>query len=167
MTLIVEDGTGLPNAETYVSVADADAYHLAMSNAAWAAAPTPAKEGALRRAAQYIDSFYRFRGNRLSEIAVPAPAEQQALQWPRDIVDAWPIRELVAATCELALRALSGALFADQSGGDVVSETVGPISVTYSSSGLGGQTRYAVADALLAPFTAGGARSSLRIERAS
>ena len=165
MTLVVEDGTGLPTAETYVSVADADAYHAAMGNAGWAGADA-VKEPALRRAAQYIDTFYRFRGNRLTDVAAP-PVDAQALQWPRDIVSTWPIRELVAATCELALRALAGTLFADQSGGDVVSETVGPISVTYAETGLGGQTRYAVADALLGQFTAGGSRSSLRIERAS
>lgn len=32
MPLIVEDGTGLPDAEAYISVADADAYHDARGN---------------------------------------------------------------------------------------------------------------------------------------
>jgi hypothetical protein len=36
MALIVEDGTGLANAESYVSVADATTYHANIGNTAWA-----------------------------------------------------------------------------------------------------------------------------------
>lgn len=35
MSLIVEDGTGLPDAESYASVAFADAYFTARNNSAW------------------------------------------------------------------------------------------------------------------------------------
>lgn len=35
--LIVEDGTGIANADSYVSVAEADAYHVAFGNDLWAA----------------------------------------------------------------------------------------------------------------------------------
>ena len=37
MALIVEDGTGLANAESYVSVADATTYHTNYGNTAWTA----------------------------------------------------------------------------------------------------------------------------------
>ena len=43
MALTVEDGTGLVNADAYISVADADTYFLASANATWAAATSPAK----------------------------------------------------------------------------------------------------------------------------
>lgn len=161
-TLTVEDGTGLPTADSYVSIDTADAYHLRIGNAAWAAATGADREAALRRATQYIDSKYQFRGEPLEE--------DQALAWPRTIdgeTPPWPVKRLSGACCELALRALAAPLFADQTGGEVVSETVGPISVTYAQAGLGGQTRFAGVDALLAPYTAGGARSTIRIERAS
>ena len=35
MSLVTEDGTGLPTAESYISVADATTYHTARGNAVW------------------------------------------------------------------------------------------------------------------------------------
>ncbi len=157
MSLVVEDGTGLANADSYLSVADATSYHASFGNDAWAAATSDAQEQALRRATQYVDANYSFRGSPLTTT--------QALAWPRNLGLAWPIRGLSNATAELALRALDGALFADQSGGEVIEESVGPVGVKYQPSGLGGQTRFAVVDSLLAPYTGGG-RMSMRLERA-
>lgn len=161
MTLIVEDGTGLSSAESYVSVATATTYHAALGNTAWATATLVEAdvEVALRRATQYIDSHYRFRGEPLTST--------QALAFPRDLGLTWPIRRLTHATCELALRALSGTLHADQDDRAVTREKIGPIEVDYGSPQFAGQTRYAVADDLLAPLTAGGARGTMRIERAT
>jgi len=65
MPLIVEDNTGLANAESYISVADADVYLANMGRTSWAAATTAAKEIALRKATQYIDTAYSFRGARV------------------------------------------------------------------------------------------------------
>ena len=107
MAIIVEDGTGLTTAETFVSVADADAYHLAMNNATWTGAEA-VKESALRRAAQYIDTRYRYKGERKNL--------NQALEWPRAFyesdgrAESWPVPNLKAACCEAALRALSHGL---------------------------------------------------------
>jgi len=157
MPLVVEDGTGLSDAEAYVSVADADAYHAQFGNANWAAATLASKESALRRAAQYIDTQYRFRGDPLNDT--------QALAWPRS-TRPWPVRAVISASCELALPALDGPLYLDQAGPAIVSETVGPISTTYAVDRRGGQPRYAAADALLESLTGGG-RLSMRIERAS
>ncbi len=158
MALTVEDGAGLANAEAYVSVSDAGTYHTAMGNTGWTGTDA-VKEVALRRATQYIDSHYRFRGVALTST--------QALAFPRDLGLTWPIRSLSHATCELALRALSGTLHADQDDRAVVSEKIGPIEVGYAAPQFGGQTRYAVVDDLLAPLTAGGARGTMRIERAA
>lgn len=157
MALTVEDGTGLANADSYVSVADATAYHAAMGNAAWAALDTDEKEWALRRATQYIDVRYNYRGSPLRST--------QALAWPRTS-SPWPVQAVIAATCEAALRARDG-LFRDVEGGDVLSEQAGKIAVTYAPSNSSGQVRYFLVDSLLAPYTMGGSALSVRLERAS
>lgn len=144
MALEVEDGTGKDDAESYVSTADCDAYHTAMGND-WTGTDA-VKEAALRKATQYIDARYTFRGEPVSE--------DQALSWPLQDID-WPVKALTQATCELALKALSGDLYADVEAGEVQSETVGPISVTYSRVSNGGQKRYALVDDLLAPYLRG------------
>lgn len=160
MSLIVEDGTGLSNAESYASVADADAYHLSMGNTAWTGAEQ-LKEKALRRATQYLDAWYRFRGERL--------LLTQSLEFPRvgvtDLLPDWPMKNLVAATCELALRALSGTLISDTEGESIRREKVGPIETEYFRND-GAQVRYTLVDKLLKDLVHG-ANSSVRVERAS
>ena len=37
MSIVTEDGSGRADAETFISVADASAYHADRGNAAWAA----------------------------------------------------------------------------------------------------------------------------------
>lgn len=159
MAIIVEDGTGVSGAESYLSVATVSAYHAAMLNTAWAAATTAQQEAALRKATQYVDHRYRFRGEKLRI--------EQGLEWPRDWWpndwNEWPIKQLKEAVCELALRALSGSLYVDQEDRSVESETVGPISVAYGPSRFGGQVRYAAVDDIMKALTVGG-RNSLRIE---
>ena len=158
MALIVEDGTGLPDADSYVSVADADIYATAMGHFAWldAAVTNDQKEVALRRATQYIDSEYTFRGSILDP--------DQALEWPREEY-AWPIRAVVHACCELAVRALSTALLVDVDAGSVKREKVGPLETEYFDQQNGGQVRFAVVDNLLRSVVVGG-RTTMRIERA-
>jgi hypothetical protein len=160
MALVVEDGTGLANAESYLSVDDATVYHTKFGNAGWTG-EVPVLERALRRATQYLDAEYRYKGCKLNTT--------QALQWPRDSSTmsclglTWPVAKLQQACAELALRALSGSLYTDQSDAAVKSESIGPISVTYASSSNGGQVRYVIADDLLSDFTMGN-RHSVRIE---
>ena len=130
MSLVVEDGTGLPTAESYLSVADLDTYvsNRGLTNAA---ATTPAKEAALRNATTFIDSFARYKGVRYSET--------QGLEFPRTGLTDWsgytvsgiPNR-LKNACAELAVKAASESLYTDADrGGMVKSESVGPISTTY------------------------------------
>lgn len=108
MSLVVEDGSGRVDAESYESVANADSYHTKHGDpAAWSGASTPEKEEALRLATQYLDLVYgpSWRGSRANET--------QALNWPRsNVVDrdgfyisstAIP-QALKAATSEMALR---------------------------------------------------------------
>lgn len=145
MSLIVEDGTGYSDSESYISVEDADTYHANRANALWAAASTPQKEAALRKATQYLDSVYdaKWRGSKNEYY--------NALSWPRSGAfddegflipsDEIPIR-LQYATAELALRALSADLLPDaETDAGIRSEsvTVGPIadSITYASPEAG------------------------------
>lgn len=88
MSLTVEDGTGRPNADSYVSVDDATAYHAARGNTGWATAGSSdggqspasfaAQEAALRRATTFIDATYRGRFP-----GYPLKGRAQALEWPR------------------------------------------------------------------------------------
>lgn len=110
MTLTVEDGTGLENADSYLSVADADAYHTKYGNTTWTGLESD-KEIALRRATQYLDRRFdgRWLGTRVRE--------RQALAFPRygiEDADGFLLRndelpkKLEEACAELALRALVG-----------------------------------------------------------
>lgn len=75
MTFIVEDGTGLPDANSYASVADADEHYTARGDAEWLAATEAEKEYALIKATDYLDAVYVFR-------SVPL-TETQSLECPR------------------------------------------------------------------------------------
>lgn len=161
MALVVEDGTGLSNADSYVSVATVDAYHLAMGNTTWTGADS-VKEPAIRRATQYLDANYRFKSERL----LPT----QALEFPRVdsngwLLPDWPIKALVDACCELALKALSGALTSDSTAESIKREKVGPIETEFFRND-GAQVRYTLVDKLLKDLTISSG-SSVRLERAS
>lgn len=164
MALTVETGAGLANADALISVADAATYLTAVGDTTWVSASTAAKEAALRRATQYLDTQYTWRGVQLTST--------QALEWPRsiDIGDGraytWPVRQIREACAELAVRALAGDLYAD-AGQTIKSEAIGPIRTEYEPGLSGGQTRFVAVDRMVAKFTtSGGAgRSSMRIER--
>ncbi len=162
MALTVETGAGLSGADAYISAADAATYLAGVgADSAWTAASTASKEAAIRRATQYLDTQYRWRGVQLTGT--------QALEWPRVIdVDGrsytWPVTAIKNACAELAVRALSGALHADE-GQTIKSEQVGPIRTEYESGLQGGQTRFVAVDRMVAKFTTGGGRSALTIER--
>lgn len=139
MALVVENGTGLATAESFVSVADADTYHSARGNSAWADGTTAEKEEALRRASTFLSNSYPWAG-------YPVNARTQLLAWPRyDVVDqdGNPVasdevpREVVNATYEVALRELAtpGSMNPDVTLADKVKrEKVGPLEVEYANA---------------------------------
>lgn len=162
MTIIVEDGTLVAGAESFCTVAFADAYHQTRGNAAWDALDDiDDKEPALRKATDYMEQMYRMRwkGFRISSL--------QALSWPRaDVeVEDGPYRNTVAinivpkevknACAEFALRSLSEDLAPDLTQ-TVSSETVGPIKVDYEQGSQEG-VRYRAIDALLSIYLKGSA----------
>lgn len=135
MALVVEDGTGKSNANSYASIAEADSYQADRGGAAWAAATDPAKTAALIKATSFIDGrcFGRFLGT------FPVQSTQ-ALQWPRtDAVDSrgYRITGIVQALKEAVLE--GAALFlsedlnaAQERGGMVESVKVGPVEQKFS-----------------------------------
>lgn len=155
MALIVENGEGLANAESYISVADADARHAAFGNSAWTGA-TAVKEAALRRATAYMLQAYRDRWQGYRRLV------SQALDWPRvDVVvdaisyvgaDAVP-SDIANACADLALRALSDDLNADMERA-VVREKIGPIETEYDPASPQAK-RFRAVDMMLAPYLKG------------
>ena len=161
MSLTVETGAIIVGAESYVSLADGDTYHLNNNNGAWAAATTVARDAALRKGTRYVDSAYRLRwkGERVNYQA-------QALEWPRLNVNlndrrqaagfayglnSWvPFdqipKEIKDATCEAALRALAGPLLSDVDL-NTARKKIGPIETWYTATEI--NTIYPEIDALL------------------
>lgn len=128
MAIIVEDGTGRPDSESFISVGAADAYWAKLGNpeqqAEWAAATVPAKEAAVCRASQHIDANFIFLGSKLDP--------DQALALPTDAFT-WPMSGLVAACSELSLRALSSQLDPDTPSALIKREKVGPIETEFDT----------------------------------
>lgn len=76
MAFVVEDGTGLSTATSYVTVEEADEYFTDRGNETWLAYTDANKEIYLIKATDFIDANYTFVGTRGSAT--------QALEWPRE-----------------------------------------------------------------------------------
>lgn len=173
MALIVEDGTVVAGAESYVTVAAADTYHSNRGNTAWAALSTTNKEIALRKGTDYMLQAYRARWQGYRHDA------DQTLDWPRDYVYLEPFivgavgsypylvannivpAEVKNACAELALKASSADLLADLTQ-QKTSVTIGPISTTYNSSSPQ-YKRYIAIDAMLAPYLVSNQAKTVRV----
>ena len=143
MALIVETGAGLSDAESYVSVSDADTYHFKQGNpSTWSTSTTDQKESALRVATAYLDGRYGLRwvGRRINQT--------MALDWPRYEVtdrDGWSVASTAVptgvknATAYVALKVREGdTLVPDvDAGTSAVAEsvTVGSISIESTYAG--------------------------------
>jgi hypothetical protein len=164
---VVEDGTGKSDALSYVTRAEADMYHSHRQNAAWLALTHGQKEAAMVKATGYISQKYRmrFKGDRVRST--------QSLDWPRNYVeytdyafvrqngaqviggflfypsDEVP-KEIKDATCELALFAVSGSLFAEQ-GQSIKREKVDVLEIEYQDFTSAGR-KFPSVDGILAPF---------------
>lgn len=152
MALVVEDGTAKADAESYLSVTDADSYFANRGYTLWATMSTNEKEQALRRSADYMKAAYgpRWLGYRVSA--------SQALDWPRSGVvargfsipaDAIPA-EVKNACAELAFKAAGGDLAPDI-GQRAVREKVDVIEVEYDRYSPQ-FTQFRAVDNMLAPF---------------
>ncbi|MFA7308193.1 MAG: DnaT-like ssDNA-binding protein [Hyphomicrobium sp.] len=138
MALTVETGAGLSNADALISLAGADAYHLALEHSTWTGADAD-KEAAIRRATSYLSNSVIWSG-------VRTRARDQALAWPRAGMidregygigsDEIPI-EIERAAAELALQELvsPGSMAATVTASDAVKrEKIGQIEVEYANA---------------------------------
>lgn len=151
MAFIVETGTGVPGANSYASIAEADSYHSEMGNLDWENYDTAEKQTRLIRGSRYLDGTYSFPGTR-STI-------DQGLQWPRwGAIDqsGWILtgvpENVIKATCEAGLYS-KDELYPVQ-GRETSSESVGPVSVSYASGGTL-KTSFGTIDLLLTPLGIG------------
>lgn len=154
-TIVVEDGTGLATANSYVSLVDSETYFDDRGDTVWAAALDADKEAALIRATQAIDEQgnTRWKGTKSSAT--------QALAWPRtDAVDSdgYPMLLVpvcvVRAACEAAYIELGspGALNPSLSRGGMVAEerVEGAVTIKYFD-GAPSATVYTTVSRALAP----------------
>lgn len=152
MALVVETGAALANAESFISVADADTRRSNLGgDATWTAASD--KEAALRKATEYIEQVYRDRWRGYRQTTT------QALSWPRNSVvvdgntqiatDVVPA-EVRNACADLALKALSEALAPDLERA-VVREKVGPIETEFDRASPQSK-RFRAIELMLTPY---------------
>lgn len=133
MTLIVETGSIVPGANSYVSLADARAY-VAARGAALPSDDAEA-EAVILKAMDYLESFSaRFKGDRVNR--------DQPLSWPRvgAVIEDWSWgpaeipRQVIAAQLALVLEVNSGIdPFNPPDALPQVRKKVGPIEVEYAN----------------------------------
>ncbi len=175
-TFVVEDGTGLSNANSLMSVADADQILENYDDpSSWSTATDAVKENSLRQATRYLNYNYIWDGAKT--------VSTQALQWPR--VRTYDEDELLIASDEipqrvleacahLALQDLTDTLIDDQQNESQVKKTkdvIGPITEEREYvHGESPDKTYTVVDLLVAPFVIGDADGSepftVEVERA-
>lgn len=152
MALIVEDGTGLVNANSYIAIVEARAY--ANDRGLILPAADPDLEKLLIKAMDFIEAMAgEFQGVKTSP--------NQALQWPRSdvVLDGYPFdshalpKTLKLAQSQLVTDANLQDLMPSGSGKEVVSEKVDVIEIQYAQSGsTNPQPIFTKAKALLKPL---------------
>lgn len=140
--IIVENGTMPEGANSYVDVAGCDAWHLQRNSATWPLAPNEgedenkaAKEAALIKACDYLNGL-KWKGQRA--------AAGRVLAWPRKGVvdgDGYAVAADVVPDAVMQAQCyLAGLAYGEDGvdlqpvldrGGQIQSETVGPISTSY------------------------------------
>lgn len=152
ISIIVEDGSLVNGANSYVNLATARQF--ALNRGKSLPASDDEANAALIRAMDYIEAKRRqFKGVKVSPT--------QSLQWPRKCVDidgedfpenAIPI-ELKNAQCQLALEAATIDLMPTSSGAFVIREKTGPIETEYSETiSTSGSPNMPAVEAFLAPL---------------
>jgi hypothetical protein len=152
MPLIVEDGTGVEDANSYVSVAEADAYYSDRNIINWAGlgATNATKEGLLIQAADHLNQFFTWKGE-------PYDVNQR-LGLPTLTYDyiPWPVKH---AQILLAREALAGPLSTTFGNRLITSERkkldgVGETEIQYERTRVDGTGRVGSSIAsMLRPYT--------------
>lgn len=152
MALVPETGTGVANADTFVTLAEFAAYVTAQARTIAATVTDAQKEGALRYAAKWVGTRGNWIAGRLTTT--------QALDFPisasydlkNKAIAAVP-QAVKDAQCEAAIAHITGESLAEplKRGGAIVAASVGPVSVTYAGNAPAGST-YRFIDSLLRPL---------------
>jgi len=146
VTLVLEDGTGLTNSTSYVSIAEFKAYWT-QNGVDYTSETDDTISLWVNSATTFADSYFCYGG-------VVANADQ-ALEVPRSgwydsrgnsLDNTVPI-QLKNAVCELAGIRQANRDTTDTTG--IKSKSAGPVSVTYSSASIGARVKYTTADAYM------------------
>lgn len=168
MALIVEDGTGKADAQSYASEATLVAF--AAGRGIVLKADTADKQSVLlTRAMDYLETLEgRFSGSRTTTT--------QALAWPRkdatlrgvEIAETTLPAPLVKALCQLACYADLTELMPSGDGREVIRKKIGPLETQYSESGGGANPQPALTAfwSFLDPLINNGSGFMLEIEHA-
>lgn len=153
--IVVEDGTGIATANAYADDDDLSTY-ADNNNVTLASSDSDAIDSALIRASAALDGGYRmvFPGYRTK-------GREQALEWPRTaaydyeglVIGTNEIpREIVAATCEMAIRELSspGSMAPDLAAGGFIRRLqAGSVSIEYTGGAYESQSVFTTIDNIL------------------
>lgn len=154
--LVIEDGTGLSNGESYVDVTYADAYFLKRGVTQWATLTN--REQLIIRSMDYIENNYSYKGTKL--------VSTQSLQFPR-LIDGETIVPPIAlknAVCELALKSNDEDLLADTDK-TTIREKVGALEIEYDPN-QDNIKSFNYVNKLLAPYLVSTSSFSYSISRA-
>lgn len=166
MAFVPEDGAGIAGANSFVSVAGADAFFADRADTAWSALSSGAKQAALIEASSYLDSYYAadWPGTILSS--------DQGLSWPRTgafdangrALEGVPSK-VVEAVCLLAKEASAAPLVVSYDAAAVVTrKKLGPLETEYAATSAQPGKRYPFVGILLRGIVRGGGQS-LRLVR--
>jgi hypothetical protein len=143
ITIIVEDGTGLTNATSYVSIAEFEAYWTARG-VDYTATSEDTLAIWLNLASQFADANYDWDGQIASdEQALNIPRVNWCDKQGRDLDDTVPTF-IKNGICELAAIRQSDNFETTATTG-VKSESYGPVSVTYSGDSGSSKVLYTTA----------------------
>lgn len=173
MALTIEDGSGVPGANSYVSVAEIKSFNEARGIS------LPADDADIEKlAVEAFDYVESYRSQLQGKKTNPDPDEQSA-QWPRSgvVIDGWTVptiripTELKNAQCRAASYAYSdGPLMPSQTGAGVVKEKIDVLEVQYAepqaTGGLPVTPSFPEVDNYMAPLLETGGGYRVKVIRA-
>lgn len=168
MALVIENGSLVAGANSYVEVEEARAY--ADARASTFTGDDAEVEAALIVAMDFLESLRaQYQGSKVD------PAGQ-SLQWPRTgvVIDGWQVpithipKELKAAQCQLALESAAGTdLMPTGDGREVIREKVDVLETEYAPGAGGAPQPYlAKVMAFLEPLISTGGFGGIKVIRA-
>lgn len=159
ISLIVEDGSCVPNANCYVSLAYADEYMKNTGRKTWAGLTEDEKKSYLINATSYIDRTY----SKLGWKGIKKYHRNQSLCFPRVELydkDGYEVEgipeELKKAVCEASFISTTTSLFSvNSASGEVKRKKADALEVEYFSTSESANnfiSRFSVLDSLLSDF---------------